>query len=125
MNSIQKRFLLFLCGCIVVRSLIAYFVKVMDPKFLPYAAIPALLLALSWFYLFFTNSRQTGPEVFGDKIWWNNLRPVHGLLYLVFAILAYQKKSYAWKVLVVDVVIGLISFLVFHYKENNFSKILM
>ena len=27
------------------------------------------------------NLRKTGLEVFGDKIWWNNLRPIHGILY--------------------------------------------
>ena len=29
--------------------------------------------------------RKTGKEVFGSKIWWNDLRPVHASLYILFA----------------------------------------
>lgn len=59
--------------------------------------------------------RKSGPEVFGEKIWWNNLRPVHAAMYVLFSIAAIQKKSYAWTFLLSDAVIGLISFLVHHY----------
>jgi len=121
MNNIQKRFLLFLFGCIVVRTLFAYVAKTVDVKYLPYLGALAIIPAIGFLYIFFTNSRETGREVFGEKIWWNNLRPLHALLYLTFAFLAFQKKTTSWIPLAIDVAVGLVSFLIFHYNEGNFQ----
>ena len=70
--------------------------------------------AIGFIYIYLTNSRQTGAEVFGGKIWWNNIRPIHGLLYGMFAYNAIKQNSGAYKYLLVDVIIGLISFLMHH-----------
>ena len=121
MNNIQKRFLLFLFGCIALRTVFAYVAKTIDVKYLPYLGALAILPAIGFLYIFFTNSRETGREVFGEKIWWNNLRPLHALLYLTFAYLAFQKKPSAWIPLALDVTIGLTSFLIFHYTQGNFQ----
>ena len=75
-------------------------------------------------YLFLTGSRKTGVEVFGEKIWWNNLRPLHSILYFLFAYNAIKGNKNAWIYLLIDVVIGLISFLIFHYGNGDFSKLL-
>jgi len=83
------------------------------------------LPAIGFFYLFLTGSRKTGAEVFGDKIWWNNLRPIHGVLYLLFAYNAINGNMDAWIYLLVDVIIGLASFLLFHYYNNNFKHLYM
>jgi hypothetical protein len=130
MNDIQKRFLLFLFGCIGIRLLLVYVAKNSD-NFSNKQIIEKLLIiftltiSIGFFTIFFTGIRKTGQETFGDKIWWNNLRPLHGFLYLLFAILFFQEKSYAWIILLVDVLIGLISFLVFHYYSGNFNKLLI
>jgi len=50
----------------------------------------ALLFSLGQFYLYINDLRKTGIEVFGIKIWWNQLRPVHGVLYLLFSIYMYH-----------------------------------
>jgi len=114
MNSMQKRFALFLIGCIGTRSLFVYIAKNSTLPFLKYLGYLALLPAIGFLYIFLTGARKTGPEVFGNKIWWNNLRPVHALLYLLFAYNAIIGNKDAWKFLFVDVIIGLTSFLVFH-----------
>jgi hypothetical protein len=121
MNTIQKRFLLFLIGCIGTRSLFVYLAKNANKTYLQYMGYLAILPAIGFFYLFFSGSRKTGAEVFGDKIWWNNLRPLHGLLYLLFAYNAIIGSNSAWIYLLVDVIIGLISFLSFHYYKNDFK----
>lgn len=123
MNTIQKRFLLFLIGCIGTRSLFVYLAKNANTTYLTYMGYLALLPAIGFIYLFLTGSRKTGAEVFGDKIWWNDLRPVHGLLYLLFAYNAINKNNGAWIYLLVDVIIGLTSFLWFHYYNGDFSKL--
>jgi hypothetical protein len=124
MNTIQKRFLLFLIGCIGTRSLFVYVAKSVDTTYLRYMGYLALLPAIGFFYIFFTGSRQTGAEVFGSKIWWNDLRPIHGLLYLLFAFNAIMGNKYAWIYLLVDVIFGLLSFLTFHYYNGDFTKVL-
>ena len=73
--------------------------------------------------IFLTGSRKTGAEVFGDKIWWNNLRPIHAILYTLFAYNAINKNRKAWIYLFIDVIIGLISFIGYHYMEGNFTKV--
>ena len=123
MNTIQKRFLLFLIGCIGTRSMFVYIAKNVDTTYLRYIGYLALLPAIGFFYIFFTGSRQTGSEVFGSKIWWNNLRPIHGLLYLLFAYNAIMGNKSAWIYLLVDVIFGLISFLTFHYYNGDFKQL--
>ena len=123
MNTIQKRFLLFLVGCIGTRSLLVYLAKNVNTTNLKYMGYLSLLPAIGFFYLFFTGSRKTGQEVFGDKIWWTNLRPVHGFLYFLFSYNAINGNPNAWIYLLVDVIIGLISFLSFHYYNNDFTKL--
>ena len=124
MNTIQKRFLLFLFGCIGTRTLFVFLAKNANKTYLQYMGYLSILLAIGFFYLFFTDSRKTGPEVFGDKIWWNNLRPIHGLMYSLFAYHAINGNPFAWIYLLIDVIIGLLSFLVFHYYSNSFNKLL-
>lgn len=123
MNNIQKRFLLFLIGCIGTRSVFVLLAKNIGTQYLPYLGYLALLPAIGFLYIYFTGSRQTGAEVFGDKIWWNNLRPLHSLLYFLFAYNAIIGNKQAWIYLLVDVLVGLISFLVFHFRNGDFSKL--
>ena len=123
MNSIQKRFLSFLIGCIGVRFLLVAIANKLDLHYLPIMGYLAILPAIGFLYIFFTGSRKTGLEVQGDKIWWNFMRPIHALLYLAFAYLAISKNRDSWKALFLDVVIGLIAFLSYHFSEDNFSKL--
>lgn len=123
MNNIQKRFILFLCGCIGTRTLLVYLAKTTNKIFLMYLGYLSLLPAMGFIYLFITGSRKTGSEVFGDKIWWNNLRPIHGILYSLFAYNAIIGNQTAWIYLLVDVLFGLNSFLIFHYYNGDFNKL--
>lgn len=123
MNNIQKRFLLFLFGCIPSRLLITYLAKVSPIQYLPMLGYIALLPAIGFIYLFLSGTRKSGPETFGDKIWWNNLRPIHALMYFLFAYNAINKVRSAWLYLLYDVLLGLVSFLVYHYINNDYAKL--
>lgn len=125
MNTMQKRFLLFLIGCIGTRTLFVYLAKIASTTYLKYMGYLALLPAIGFFYLFLSGSRKTGGEVFGEKIWWNDLRPVHGVMYLLFAYNAINGNDNAWIYLLVDVIIGLLSFLTFHYYNNSFKDVFL
>ena len=123
MNTIQKRFLLFLIGCIGTRSLLVYFAKNASTTVLKYMGYVALLPAIGFMYIFLTGTRKTGGEVFGDKIWWNDLRPIHSALYTLFAINAIRGNPIAWVYLLIDVLFGLANFLWFHYWNGDFKKL--
>lgn len=124
MNDIQKRFLLFIIGCIGTRSFFVYIAKNASSKYLELLGYLALLPAIGFMYIYLTGSRQTGAEVFGEKIWWNDLRPIHSLLYFLFSYNAIIGNNRAWMYLLVDVIFGLVSFLVFHFKNGDFSKLI-
>ena len=123
MNNIQKRFLLFLVGCIGLRTLFVIIAKSSSVTYLKYLGYAALLTAIGFMYIFLSGARKTGAEVFGEKIWWNDLRPLHSLLYLLFAYNAIIGNTQAWIYLLVDVLIGLVAFISFHYKNGDFSKL--
>ena len=123
MNDLQKRFLMFLIGCIGVRSLFVIIAKYVNTQYLKYMGYLALLPAIGFIYIYLTGSRKTGPETFGEKIWWNNLRPVHSMLYFLFAYNAINGNKQAWIYLLVDVLFGLISFLIHHYVNGDFFKL--
>jgi hypothetical protein len=123
MNDIQKRFLLFLIGCIGTRSLFVYVAKNTSAKYLPLLGYLALLPAIGFIYIYLTGSRKTGGEVFGEKIWWNDLRPIHSLIYFLFAYNAIIGNNKAWIYLLVDVIFGLSSFLIFHFKNGDLKKL--
>jgi len=124
MNNIQKRFLLFLFGCIPTRLALAYFAKIIPIDYLPLLGYVTLIIAIGFTYIYLTNSRISGPETFGDKIWWNNLRPIHAIFYLVFSYYAINKIRSGWVYLLYDVIFGLISFLIFHYNNGDFKKLI-
>ncbi len=123
MNSIKKRFLLFLGLCIPIRLLLVYITKNVNKYYLKIIGFLALLPAIGFLVLYFSDKRKTGLEVFGGKIWWQNIRIFHGLFYLVFSILAILGIKKAWILLFIDVLFGLTSFLIYHYNADNFKKL--
>jgi hypothetical protein len=119
----QKRFLLFLIGCIGVRTLFVLIAKMSNAYYLQILGYLALLPAIGFVYIYLTGSRQVGAEVFGEKIWWNNLRPLHAILYFLFAYNAINGNKMAYQYLLIDVIFGLFAFLAFHYKNGDFKKV--
>ena len=123
MNIIQKRFLAFLLLCIPTRIIIALIAKYINNKYLPYLGYLAILPAIGFAYIFIFGKRKRGGETFGQKIWWNNLRPIHSFVFALFAYLAISKNQNSYIVLFADVFIGLVSFLYYHYSVGSFSKL--
>jgi hypothetical protein len=123
MNDLLKRLLLFLIGCIGARSLIVVIAKYTNIKYLKYLGYLALLPATGFMYIYLSGVRNS-VGAFGEKIWWNNLRPVHSILYFLFAYNAIKGNKNSWIYLFVDVLISLISFLIHHYMNGDFSKLI-
>jgi len=115
MNTFHKRILLFLVGCIGTRSLLVYIAKNSSVQTLKYMGYLALLPAVGFTYIYLTGARKTGPEVFGERIWWNDLRPIHATIYALFSYNAITGNRNAWMFLLADVLLGLTSFTIHHF----------
>ena len=67
----------------------------------------AAMIAIGFMVIYLTGLRKSGPETFGEPIWWDDLRPIHAFNYGLFALLALHDNPEAWKVLFIDTIIGL------------------
>lgn len=124
MNNIQKRFLLFLGGCIPARIGLTLLAKYGNKTITTILGIITILIASGFLLIYFGNLRETGIETGGEKIWWNQLRPVHASIYYFFSYkILFGDRLNAWKLLFIDVIIGFLSFLYFHLSNNNFPKL--
>jgi hypothetical protein len=91
-------------------------------EYLPILGLIALIPATGFLVLYLgCFERKSGA--FGQKIWWNDLRPIHALLYIVFAILSFRKSDYAYVPLLIDVIIGTIAYFVYHGILENKKKV--
>lgn len=107
----NKRVLLFLFGCIGSRTLLAYVAKTATTTVLPYIGAVALAISVGLIYVWITGTRRVGVETFGELIWWDHIRPVHATLYGLFAYKAFRRETDAWKYLAIDVVLGLVVYI--------------
>lgn len=117
---------LFLLGCIPARIFLAYIAYLFCNQnnknneckkkiFLKNLfSIFTLMIGLSFIIIYLKGWRKTGLETEGRPIWWNNIRPLHGFIFILFSLLNLMNFKYAWTFLALDVVIGLISF-IYHY----------
>ena len=123
MNDIQKRFIMFIFGCIVARVSLVLLAKNVSPQYLRVLGFLSLIPVIGFLTIYLGDLRKTGREVMGNEIWWNELRPVHAVMYLLFAIYAIKKKDFAWIILLLDVCIGIVAFIMYHCNADNFSKL--
>ena len=124
MNHLQKRFYLFIFGCIGVRTLFTVAAAYATVPVLHMMGILALIPVIGWLHIMLFGERDTGPEVFGGRIWWQNLRPFHTLLWTGFAYSAIRGIASAYQLLVIDTVFGLGAFL-FHHYQNGDLKVML
>jgi len=109
MTSIVNRKRLFII-CILVRACIVYLAYIVTTEHLRLLSIPAFLIGASFIYQL---KKKKKIGYFGGKVWWH--RGIHAFLWILFAILALMKKRKAYIVLIIDLIIGIISFVHNYY----------
>jgi hypothetical protein len=117
----KDRLLTFGFGCVLVRSLIAFLANHLgskhDKRLLQFLGIGYVLFSIYFFFQYVSYDPQvTHVGVFWGPVWWNDLRLVHSMIYGVFAALAISKASYAWILLGMDVLLGVLS-VIYHYSQ--------
>lgn len=113
----KTRIFVFLFGCILTRLLIALYAKNASIEHLKLLGYVGLCIGLGFAIIYLFKLRDTGLEA-GGPIWWDNLRPVHSALWLIFATLAISGDKNAWIFLLIDVILGL-SVWINHRVLNN------
>ena len=115
MNNKNKRMWLFLGGCIGSRLALVYLAKTVSLHILSLIGYVTLMISFGFAYIYMMGLRKTGPETFGQPIWWNHLRPIHSLLYFLFSYHAIYQIRSGWVYLLADVVLGFVSFIAHHF----------
>lgn len=100
------RAILFLIGCMGTRFFLTWLAATQKNLLRP-LGIFAALVSTGFLFIYLTGLRKSGPETFGEPIWWNDLRPIHAFNYGLFALLALHDNHDAWKVLFIDTLLGL------------------
>lgn len=115
MDPLHKRFMLFLLGCIPSRLLLVLATMLMPLWCLKVFSILAAIVATGFWTIFLMGWRKAGLETQGAPIWWNMLRPIHGMLWMIVAYNAWHlRRDMVWKYLLADVCLGLVSFSIYH-----------
>lgn len=112
-SPLGVRVAVFLLGCVLVRVAIVVVAARVALDWLPLLGLAAAVGGIGLIRAYALNTDAPGA-VFGSRPWWNGLRPVHGALYLAFAVLAVARVRLAWTVLAADVALGVAAF-VAHY----------
>jgi hypothetical protein len=99
----NQRLVLFFLGCVPTRLLYAV---VQNSKYGIWWL--NILVGITFIYKWATWSGEKGA--FGGVLWWNNMRFIHGIIYLVSAI--YPILLY------IDIVIGIIAKVANYYLKN-------
>ncbi len=99
----NKLFLL----CLFVRTIFVLVAKNISLKHLPYLGYLALIPPVGFLYQY---NFSTTRGYFNGRVWWNDLRPIHSLLYFLFAINAIQSYKDSYEFLLIDVIIGFLAF---------------
>lgn len=125
-SDLQKRIVLFLVGCMGSRVGLVYLARTyaQNTRFMELMGALALIPAVGFFYIYLTGARKTGAEVFGAPIWWNGLRPFHGFMYALFAVMALFHIQGAWLVLLVDVIVGFTAFTAHHAHLTKYIPVI-
>ena len=111
---------LFYLLCIPMRLLIVFLAYILlnsaSPSFLRYSMIAILtVIGIGFWTIYLKGWRKTGVETGGKPIWWNNLRPIHGSLYLLCALLVISGVKNAWIILLADVLFGFVASLIHNF----------
>ena len=109
----------FLFGCILSRVGVAYLVYTSPKKWLKYISVLYICLGIGIGFQWVTKSRKKG--VFSNQIWWDHIRLFHCATFLFVAYTSYRGlRGWAWKMLLVDVLVSLVAFL-HHYRKTLWS----
>jgi hypothetical protein len=118
MDVTTQRYLMFLFGCMPARLTLVYLAKTLTGTYAKLLSLVLALIGLGFLNIYFFGSEIADRQLewAGDKkVWWSDLRIVHGALYLLASYLLYKGNETSWLILLVDTIIGFISWCKHHH----------
>lgn len=100
---------LFLIVCLGIRFYLTLRVKNHDRVNKNYYSLLLLFISLCFIMQYTLRIREKG--LVGNYIWWDDYRPIHGILYLLGAIMVYNENKNAYKPILLDTILGLVFFI--------------
>lgn len=113
---LTNRLTAFLIGCIGTRLAFSYIASTVEGIWNNLFGLVLITIGIGFLIIYFGGLRKTGFEA-GGKIWWDWLRPFHGIMYLVAgsALVMYNKNNLASNLIFADTIVGLFAFLHHHF----------
>jgi hypothetical protein len=107
-QAIHHRPMLFSFWCVGIRMLVVLLAASLGNSVLQAMGGLFLVLGLAFAvrYVRFDPTKGNIGQ-FGGPIWWNNMRLLHALTYLLFGVMAIRGSKTAWIVLLVDVLLSI------------------
>ena len=104
----------FWLGCIPARLVLTGLPLYLEDEMLRLYSYVLFAIAFSFLYLYFTGSRMNAFESSTGVTWWSEYRILHGLLYLMAAMYAYNGQRNT-SILMLDTFVGM---LLWFLKDN-------
>ena len=104
--------------CILVRCTFIYMAYISlsyDNLNLLFSGL-SLVIGISFFFQYITKYRKKGA--FGQSIWWDAFRPLHGILFLIASYLIYNRNLYFVSVLILDTMVGIGGHIYYRYIKS-------
>lgn len=115
MLTVTQRIVLFLTACIGSRLTFSYIASFVEGKYATVFSAVLATIGMGFLIIYFGGLRKTGAEA-GGKIWWNHMRPFHGVMYLLAGItLWFGYNVIPSNLILIDTMVGLIAFLYHHF----------
>lgn len=112
----MNKTLKFLIGCLGTRLMLTFLAKYVGQKNREKIAYITMFISVTFITLYLFDLRKTGAEAEG-LIWWNKLRPIHGVMYFLFSIYTFKKEKFSWIFLLIDTILGFIFWYLKYYKD--------
>ena len=110
----MKKISLYFSLCIFIRLLLCYAVyKYYDSKFNIILIVIYTIFSIGFTYQYITKYRKKGA--FSQNIWWDFLRPIHVVIYLIVVYNLIYKYKDTYKLLLLDTFIGILFHIYFNY----------
>jgi len=111
-NKMNSSLSFYYMICILVRLSIAYMAFLSYDNNWRYILVAFFFAASFGFtYLYITKQRKRGA--FGQKVWWDFLRPIHAILLFISGVLLSLKVKETYLILLADALIGLYKKVIF------------
>ena len=116
MDPERRRIVLFWCGCIPVRILLAHLISITPDTLSPFVSLLSVSISIT-FLMNIVRAKRGTKKIggLGGQVWWTRLRFIHALSYGLIAYFLFQMEQETASIIAyVDVCVAIVAGVV-HY----------